>query len=223
MAMVAYKLPWLPGGHDGVELDIVSKFISDNPVILEAGAHYGEDTIKMISKWPRAKIYAFEPCPDSFKKLKLQVKNCPQIKIYSFGLFDKTGNYTFYVNALNDGSSSLLEDSHKTSTVYKDTPITIMCKNLDEWAQEEKVSAIDYMWLDMEGAEYYVLSAAPKILSTVKVISCELNFQEFRTGMTQFETLKSFLEAQGFVLYKIWGSSSVQATGIFVKKDIASA
>lgn len=69
----------------------------------------------------------------------------------------------------------------------------------------------------MEGAEYYVLSSATKILSSVKVILTEINFREFRQGSTQYSLLKEYLESQGFELKKIWGSPTWQATGLFIK------
>ncbi len=35
----------------------------DNPIILEIGAHKGEDTLKFLREFPKARIYSFEPDP----------------------------------------------------------------------------------------------------------------------------------------------------------------
>ena len=45
------------------------KFLPENPVILEAGAHKGKDTVEMAKLWPAGTIHAFEPVPSLFKKL----------------------------------------------------------------------------------------------------------------------------------------------------------
>ena len=227
---LADQLPWTQFAPGTNELDIVLHFLPENPVILEAGARNGEDTLTIASRWPKATIYAFEPHPVSFKKLSENTQNIPSIKIYELGLAPQSGPATFYMCPTNLGASSFLPDAHiplsgAQIANYHDTPVEVTCINLDEWATNEKVEAIDYMWLDMEGFEYQVLNSAPHILSTVKAISCELNFREFRKGMTQCQTLKTFLESQGFVLYKIcgipiWNRPVWQATGIFIRKTL---
>jgi len=44
-------------------VDIVAPYLPANPVIIEAGAFNGSDTIKLAKKWPQATIHAFEPVP----------------------------------------------------------------------------------------------------------------------------------------------------------------
>ena len=48
----------------------IKQFLPKNPVIVEAGAHIGRDTLKMHAIWPQATIHAFEPVPPLFKQLK---------------------------------------------------------------------------------------------------------------------------------------------------------
>ncbi len=218
-AMDYSHLPWISGFH-GAELDIVKKFLPKNPVILEAGARRGEDTVVFIKKWPRATIYAFEPCPQYYEQLKHVTSGISNIHIFPIGLFTTSGSYIFHVSEAWDGASSLLADNHIPNGLdYNDHQIQVICKNLDEWALENNVKKIDYMWLDMEGAELYVLKSAPNILSTVKVISCELNFVEYRKGMTLFQDIYDFLLINNFELHAIWGTLG-QATGVFVKSAL---
>ena len=217
-------LPWIEKGYHGLELEFVKLFLPKNPVILEAGGHYGEDTVIFARRWPSSTIYTFEPCPAYYSKLKATVKGFAQIHSFPFGLYSKTGSYTFHVSNKWDGASSLLEDNNLPTVVYEDSQITVHCKNLDEWAEESHVDHIDYMWLDMEGTELHMLRSSPKILQTVRVISCELNHCEFRKGMCPFEEMKAFLEEQGFILYKIWGlpggsAGTWQSTGVFVRSE----
>lgn len=211
-------LPWDHNGYHGLELNLIGQFLPFDPVILEAGAHRGEDTTNFIRRWPTATVYAFEPCPAYFTELRQKTSDYKNIHIFPIGLFSKTGHYTFNVSKNWDGASSLLEDNHLSNGLnYEDHAIEVYCENLDEWAQKNNVSHIDYMWLDMEGAELYMLNSAPTILNTVRVISCEINFLEFRKGMTIFQDLHDFLLKNNFTLYKIWGSPVGQATGIYVK------
>jgi len=212
------SLPWIPGNHDGREPEFIASFLPENPIILEAGGHYGEDTERLSLKWPKGLIYTFEPNPEAYTRLEAIGKYYNNIKTFPFGIFSHTGYYTFNLNPLTDGSSSLFNDNKVPGvTWYQDTPITVFCKNLDEWAEENGVTHIDYMWLDMEGAEYLTLLHAPKILDTVSVISTEVNFREFRKGMAQFSDIAPFLISKGFTLYKIWGNLDWQGTAIFIR------
>ncbi len=198
-------------------LELVAPYLPSNPYILEAGAHSGEDTIIIAKRWPKGPVFAFEPVPKFYDNLKNNLKSYKihNVIAYPYGLFTTTGNHTFYYSQKCGGASSFLPDNGVVN--YEDIIINLPCKNLDEWAQENCISHIDFMWLDMEGAEYYVLSSAPKILSSVKVILTEINFREFRQGSTQYTLLKEYLENQGFELKKIWGSPTWQATGLFIK------
>lgn len=202
----------------GKELEIVAKFLPENPMILEAGAHYGEDTVKLSKKWPKGKIFAFEPNPKAFERLREEVKNQTNVTIFPFGLFSKTAEIGFWVNPGDEGASSILEDNRlpEFTEYYKGAyQIPIFCMNLDEWAKKEGITHIDYMWLDLEGVEGQVLSSAPNILKTVQVISTEVNFRRFRKEMTLFSELELFLKSQGFILYKLMGTPGWQATAIF--------
>lgn len=204
----------------GKELDFVYPLLPENPIILEAGAHYGEDTIILSTRWPKGTIYAFEPNPKAFEKLKKAVKDYSNINIFPFGLYSKTGDYPLWVPPENDGTASLLKDNElpeSTAWYHGEKPITIFCMNLDQWASQEGVDRIDYMWLDMEGTELQMLNSAPKILKTVKVISTEVNFREFRKGMCQFSEVSAFLEKNGFKLSKLMGTPDWQATALFIK------
>ncbi len=210
-------LPWIKG-HHGMELNIVANYLPSNPIILEAGAHHGEDTVIFIKKWPQASVYAFEPCPEYFEILKRHTAPFPNIHIFPFGLTAKTGTYNFYISQKWNGASSMLADNHLSDGLdYNDQKIEVLCKNLDEWTVEYTIKKIDYMWLDMEGAELSMLNSAPSILKTVKAISCELNFKEYRIGMTQFDDIHSFLLKNEFSLIAIWGSSQGQATGVYIR------
>ena len=50
-------------------LAIVEMFVPKDPVIFEAGGHYGADTLNFSKKWPASKIITFEPNPHAFEKL----------------------------------------------------------------------------------------------------------------------------------------------------------
>jgi FkbM family methyltransferase len=200
-------------------IEIVKPFLPENPIILEAGAHGGQDTLIMGKAWPKGFIYAFEPVPKfvGFIKEELEKHKVDNATVIPLGLFSTSGEKTFYYSNQIGAASSFLESNGLCE--YQDTEMKLHCINLDEWAEKNGVNRIDFMWLDMEGAEYYVLNAAPKILSGVTAILAEVNFREFRKGMTQFSDLHRLLIENGFTTYKIWGSPIHQGNALFIRSE----
>lgn len=206
-------------------LEVARLFVSNTPNILEAGAHNGESTQQLLKNWPQATLYAFEPNPTAYEKLKLVASKYTNVFTYPFALYDSNGVVSFYVQTKynNDGASSLLmaNPSPAYKDLYEEKKITVTCTTLDSWAKKHNVQAIDFMWLDMEGVELQVLKAVEQILKTTKAIYTETNFQEFRLGMTQFKNLHDFLISKGFeVIYHESSNFQIQGDALFVRKEL---
>ena len=41
--------------------ELIKQYLPINPVVIEAGAHIGTDTVEFSKIWPKGSIYAFEP------------------------------------------------------------------------------------------------------------------------------------------------------------------
>lgn len=223
------ELPWI-NGKDEEAMYYAIPFLPENPVILEAGMFYGEDTLLFKKQWPDSTIYGFEAHPKHFKNALKRLGNQKGVFLYKKALFDHVGTITFYCSDLQSGASSVLEDNKKNvenvfndppeQLSYLDKPVEVECTTIDHWAGERNISKIDYIWLDTEGAELYILQNALSILPSVKVLSLEANFQEFRKGMTKFQDLYDFLTDHDFVLKSIWGHHNWQSVAMFVHKDL---
>jgi FkbM family methyltransferase len=188
-------------------IDAIRQLIPAYPNILEAGGHYGEDTLRLANLWPGAEIFTFEPNPIAFEKLQKNVESYPHIHLFPFALNSFDGTAEFYVQSHygNDGASSILpaspdyaESTHIHDWWYIEQKVTVPCVTLDSWASCNKIDHIDLMWLDLEGVELQVLRSGPHLLKSVRAIYIEVNFQEFRIGMTQYPALALFLKEQGF-------------------------
>src|SRR5690242_14156265 len=93
----------------------IKRYLPNNPVIIDAGANNGGDSIEMARLYSsRAKIYAFEPLPAAFKELKRNTRRYKNIKAYRLALSNQNGEQELYVSSgASTGSSSLLRpDTH---------------------------------------------------------------------------------------------------------------
>lgn len=224
--------PWrFEGKHQEFKdhpLDLIQEFIPQDPVILEAGGHYGLDTAKFSSQWPNARILSFEPNPHAFEKLLALSIERANIFPYPLALASFNGPEVFYIcygtygnDPRFEGASSLLPASEKMKIHYQGPQVMVDCVILDDWCKANGVSKIDFMWLDLEGMELQILESSPEILKSVSVIYTETNFQEFRIGMTQYAALKRFLERSGFHLLSHWYQKNLQGNAIFVRNKDA--
>jgi hypothetical protein len=59
-----------------ISKEYIARFLPPNPIIVEAGAHSGKDTLSMCMLWPSGTIYAFEPIPAIFEQLVERTKEC---------------------------------------------------------------------------------------------------------------------------------------------------
>ena len=175
--------------------------------MLKAGAHKGIDTVEMLKVVPGAIIYAFEPVPVIFSELQNRCRPYDNCFCFKLALADANEQRVFYVSAGDsDQSSSLLKpEKHLTSHPGVTFPkaIEVTAITLDSWAEKYGIDRIDCLWLDMQGYEFKMLRAAPKMLKTVQVIYTEINFIEMYKGCELFPEFKSWLEQEGFSLINI--------------------
>jgi len=188
-----------------ISLEDIAGFLPSNPVIVEAGAHVGIDSLHMSAFWPECTIHAFEPVPDLFKKLTTNSRNIKNIHCYPYALGDCNTVAELYISSGDsDGSSSLLlPKKHLTEHpgVVFSTSIRIQTVTLDSWAAENKVPHVDFLWLDMQGYELHALKSAGSVLPAVRAIYTEVSLKEMYHGAPLYAELKQWLGDQGFSVY----------------------
>lgn len=180
----------------------MARFLPPHPVIVDAGAHIGTDTIEMAKRWPAARVHSFEPIPSVFERLKTDTSRFPNVTCYQMALSDHSGESTMFVSGgTSDGSSSLLPPKEHLNThpeVTFEEQIKVKVLTLDDWAKEYGIERVDALWLDLQGAEHQVMMASPRIMSSVKAIHLEVSLNEQYSGGSLYPIVKAWLEEQGF-------------------------
>jgi len=193
-----------------IKLDEIAPYLGEAPVILEAGACDGADTVEFARRWPGATIHAFEPVPDLMARVRLRTGQLPQVRRYQLALADRTGTATLHVSRdvsdptetrRNRGSSSLLVPAAPVLAnpqMVFDRSITVQTMTIPDWARRERVDRIDFMWLDMQGMELATLKAAGPVLATTTALSMEVNRKPFYAGCPVYDEVMSWMRDQGF-------------------------
>jgi FkbM family methyltransferase len=217
--------------HPQEALALAAQYLPNNPVIIEAGAYDGAESLVMAQKWPQGFVYTFEPIPYLYANLVKTTIHQPNIFTYPYAVGDKVGRASMYVSespsapGIPSQSSSLLapkEHLNYSNVLFKKV-INVPVTTFDVWAEENNVDHVDLMWLDMQGYELNALMASPKILSTVRVILTEVELVEAYANQYQFEEVKSWLEEQGFELIARNNYCSWFEDALFVRKELLSA
>jgi FkbM family methyltransferase len=205
-----------------ISKEYISQFIPNDAIIVEAGAHIGMDTIEMAKFWPNSTIYAFEPVPEIFEQLKKNTSKYKNVKCFKLGLSDKCGKAKIFVSSGDsDGSSSLLKPKEHLKLHPKvkfDESIDIPIVTLEKWAKDNKIKKIDFLWLDLQGMEYKVLSKSGNLLTSVKAIVSEISLVENYSKGVLYKPLKNWLAKKGFMVQKeeiLWSDGG---NVLFVKK-----
>ena len=175
--------------------------------ILEAGAANGVDTVEFATFFPYATIYAFEPVRKNYEALCLAVKGKNNVKTFKLALAEENGESKIHVShnkevgtTLATSSSLLRPKEHINFHPHIEfvTSEKVRATTIDKWAEENGVDHIDIMWLDMQGIEYQVLRASPRMLKTAKVIYSEVSLKELYEGSILYDQYKQWMSAQGF-------------------------
>jgi FkbM family methyltransferase len=178
------------------------QYLPASPVIIEAGAHNGTDTVELAQLWSHGSVHAFEPVPSLFLELRNKTKNLGNVFCYPLALAPQKGRQRLNLSGgVSDGSSSLLEPAlHRTfhPEVTFESNIEVEAVTLDSWAEDHAIGKVDLMWLDLQGMEPAVLRSSPRILSEVKVVHTEVSLAAVYAGTELYPQFRAWMESQGF-------------------------
>lgn len=190
--------------EENIPLSYIALFLPDAPVVVDAGAHNGSETIPMSLLWPQGTIHAFEPVPAVFRQLQDNTKHLSNVHTYQTALAAENADFTMHVSSGGtDASSSLLAPKEHLIVnphIVFEKQITVTALTLDTWAGRNHCSQVDFLWLDMQGGELAALQAAPRVLATVQAIHLEVSTTELYENNPLYPEVRSWLETQGFVL-----------------------
>jgi len=194
--------------RDTIAYADISRFIPADPVILEAGAHDGTNTVEMADFWPRATIHTFEPIPSAASAVAERIRPYgSRVQCHAIGLGPSNGDIEMHVSG--DGTSGSCQSSsmlQPTAAQRKEFPEIqfgikqlVPMRTLDSWAETTGVQRIDFMWLDMQGYELHALEGAGKVLTTTSAIHMEVSNVRLYEGAPLYPEVKARMAAWDFV------------------------
>jgi FkbM family methyltransferase len=211
-----YGIPRTRNGR--ISKACIERYLPANPVIIDCGAHDGTDTVVMARRWPGAQLYAFEPVPALYQRLRASTEAHSNVKCFPLAISNRIGTEEMHISAgTSDGSSSLLTPATHLEdhpSVLFETTRRVETTTFADWAIKEAVGRVDLFWLDMQGSELLALTAAQDLLRTARAVHSEVSVRMVYHGITLYPEFRDFMQRQGFrvaveAIPKGWDSGNV--------------
>jgi len=175
---------------------VLARVLREDANCLDIGCHFGSMLSEMVRLAPRGNHVAFEAIPEKVKFLR---RKFPGVRIHDTALSDEAGSTTFFVNEQKTGFSGLARHGEG---VHRE--ILVQCRRLDELVPE--LPRIDFVKIDVEGAELFVLRGAKRLLERDRPILL-------------FECSPSGPPAFGYAPGELWDLLHAVGYDVYLPKD----
>ena len=186
---------------DLLRINDLRRILNDDSIVIDVGAHIGEFSTA-IRKFSSATIYAFEPVPAAFSKLKVNFIDEKFFPINS-AISMENGYATFHITESLVGSSLLPPVKGQSSKwLNKTESIEVKTTRLDTFIELQKFTRISLLKTDAEGYDLRVLESAGIFLEPnfVQAVLVEMSFHLFHEGQDKFYKSIEFLMEKGYFL-----------------------
>ena len=192
---------------------------NDKLTILDIGGCEGEESIRYSRIFPVSSIYIFEPILENQKLvveniIKYKAKN---VKLVPLAVSNENGISQFYVSSghpenqsnnldwdFGNKSSSLLPPERKNinSWLNFNNKIDIRTITLNTFLLQNKILEVDFIHMDVQGAELKVLKGAKDFIKKIKAIWLEVAIIELYKNQPLMVDIEYFMKKNDFYLVK---------------------
>lgn len=170
-----------------------------NPIVEMNNADWIENwnddfTSFFLEKFPQAKCIAIEPLHwQSFEK---RWENDNRVNLLKIALSDKNGTeFMFFPGERHVLSSFYIREDFKNEKLNLKE---VDSKTLDSLCDEFNLSTIDYLKIDVEGAEYKVLQGAKNLLEKKNILFIQFEYGLVDADIPSVEIIENYLQQYGY-------------------------
>lgn len=192
-------------------------------VLLDIGSCEGEDSIRYARLFPQSRVFAFEPLPENQAFIRANLtrhQTVDQVELVPLALDAQPGSAVFHVSSgaprdrfagenwnYGNKSSSLLapvKEGVPDWLTFTRT-ITVPVTTLDVFVSERRLPRVDFMHIDVQGAELRVLQGGEKTLRQTRALWLEVSKREAYAQQALANELHDWLVSRGFsLLHEEW-------------------
>jgi FkbM family methyltransferase len=154
------------GSYSGDQLTIVEKLLDAEGIFLDIGANQGEFSVAAARIVQQGKVIAFEPVSEYRNRLiqNIELNEFSNVQIVPFALGEQEGTLPIYDydtsqpysdGTRNEGLTTLFASEYRNNARE-----LVRVRRLDNVLAELKISKVNLIKLDIEGAEWIALRGA---------------------------------------------------------------
>ena len=183
----------------------------ESPMIFDVGANVGTVTQDYRRLFPTAVIHAFEPFPESFAWLVQNTASDPNVFAHELAVSDHKGTCLLNSNASAVTNSMLATDPRGREAwgeglLETAKQVEVQTTTIDSFCQENGISAVDILKLDIQGAELIALDGARDSLSrqAISLIYLEIILADTYRGQPKLHEYIQWLDSVSYRLFDFY-------------------
>jgi len=181
------------------EIENIKKCIKPKDTVFDVGACIGEWSDAVFQVYPNVTIHQFEPVPQTFEQLKNE-----SIFRNKFALSNKTGQIEFYHYPSEIRLSTEFRRSPEVEHLFSLVPdrIIVNTTTIDAYCVEHQIHKINFLKIDVEGNELFVLEGAKEMLKagSIDYVQFEYGACFYDAGIS-FQQVWELLTFYGFKVF----------------------
>lgn len=194
-----YVFQTIKNTNNFYEISILDKWtpkFSEAKIIFDIGSNIGNHTLYWSEKLNYEAIYAFEPFKPTFERLNNNIKNNNMKNI--FAVNKGVGNVNGFAN------TSFIDESNMGATTLEyskeQNEDTMEIISIDDFVVENNIKNIDFVKIDTESFELFVLEGMKKVLREMKPdLWIEVGTQTYKKVMDDLKELNYIpVDIEGF-------------------------
>lgn len=188
------------GFKDDGQQELVD-FAEEGDVFLDVGTNIGSSLLQFAKNVGKTgRVYGFEPDQLNFQQCQnnIRLNNFDNVQVSNIALGNKSSKVKLVVDTeSNRGGNRILDEANgKDYTEVEVVP-------LDEWVEQQLISAIDFIKIDVEGFELNVLQGATESLKKFSPrLFIELDDENLKLQGQSAKELVVFLNEMGYCTYQ---------------------
>ena len=163
----------------------------------------------LVSLWPGSQLHAFEVDPALCERLNREAK--PGFRFHPRAIGGQNGPRTFH-DTVHPMCGSLYPPDERWADMFHNLDVmrlkgtsTLETVTLDTFAAEVALPRVDFIKMDIQGAELEALSGGMRVLEDTLLVVCEVDFVPLYVGQPLYGDVERFMRERGFQLHKFVG------------------
>lgn len=173
--------------------------------ILDIGANFGVQSLQFSNKFKNSQIFSIEPTSYAYTKMlkNLSLNNNLSKNIQTFNLFLGSKNQKKPESIYSSWNLNSNEIKHPKHLGEKKNTKNAQIKTLDEFVIENKITNVDFIKLDVDGYEFFVLKGGLNFLKKKPPIFMELAPYLYKEYGYSAEMLLQLINSLNYKFYDL--------------------